>query len=40
MKKENNFFDFPGTDLDGNPIEKMGDIGGSKATLIVNVASK
>ena len=34
-----NFFDFPGEDINHNKIEKMGDIAGEKATLVVNVAS-
>lgn len=35
-----NFFDLPGTTLDGKKIKKMGDLcKGKKAILIVNVAS-
>ena len=41
MTMENlNFFDFPGTDIYGNEINRLGDLcPNAKATLVVNVAS-
>lgn len=35
-----NFFDQSGTTIDGAKIEKLKELGGEKATLVVNVASK
>ena len=33
-------FDIPATDIDGNTILKLGDLAGTKVTLIVNVATE
>ena len=35
-----NFFDQSGVTIDGEKIEKLKELGGEKATLVVNVASK
>ena len=32
-------WEVPATDIDGNLIAKLGDLAGSKATLVVNVAT-
>jgi len=35
-----NFFDQSGVTIDGKKINKLKQLGGKKATLVVNVASK
>ena len=39
--KYESLFDIPTTDIDGNPVARLGDLlQGKKCILIVNVASK
>lgn len=39
--EQKSLFDIPAVDIDGNKVEKLGDLlTGKKAILVVNVASK
>ena len=36
---QTSLWDFEATDIDGNHVDRLGDLAGSKATLVVNVAT-
>ena len=33
-------WDIPATDIDGNAVAKLGDLAGTRVTLVVNVATE